>query len=135
MDAYLCCQCGEPETNEKRLSNCWFQDPKCQHRFCEEHDLQGRLRPSNDDEVQQLRVRLEMEQAKLEQLERRKDIRAQDIRVARETIVDGVRHQEMCVELEDVKAALADVIKESRNKGFSVTETAWSRTPPSGLLE
>eukprot|EP00971_Amphidinium_carterae_P118526 2348114-Amphidinium_carterae.2 len=41
----------------------------------------------------------------------------------------------MCVELEDVRAALADVIKEARNKAFSVGDTAWSRTPPEGLLD
>eukprot|EP00971_Amphidinium_carterae_P068752 1361432-Amphidinium_carterae.2 len=68
-----------------------------------------------------------MEQAKLEQLAWREDTMAQDIRVARETILNGnMRH---------VNAALADMIKESRNEGFSVSETAWSRTPQTGLLE
>eukprot|EP00971_Amphidinium_carterae_P007788 154327-Amphidinium_carterae.1 len=41
----------------------------------------------------------------------------------------------MCVELENLKAALSDVIKKSRNKGVSMSENAWTRTPPTGLTD
>eukprot|EP00971_Amphidinium_carterae_P152747 3027431-Amphidinium_carterae.2 len=48
----------------------------------------------------------------------KEEVRARDICEACETILLAVnsRHQEMIVEVENLKSALADVIKESRNK-------------------
>eukprot|EP00971_Amphidinium_carterae_P069338 1372168-Amphidinium_carterae.2 len=35
---FFCCTCGAPDTVEKPLvDTCWFNDPKCEHRFCREH--------------------------------------------------------------------------------------------------
>eukprot|EP00971_Amphidinium_carterae_P348544 6490551-Amphidinium_carterae.3 len=48
-------------------------------RFAE---LQGRMRPGNDDEVNHLREQLELERAKLDQLAWEEEARTQDIRVA-----------------------------------------------------
>eukprot|EP00971_Amphidinium_carterae_P238313 4731015-Amphidinium_carterae.2 len=99
-------------------------------------ELQERIRHSRHDEVEQLCEQQELEKAKLEQIAWKEETRAQDIRVARETILDGnTRHQEMCVEVENLRAALSDVIKESRNKGVSMNGTAWTRTPPEGLTD
>eukprot|EP00971_Amphidinium_carterae_P018221 359237-Amphidinium_carterae.2 len=41
----------------------------------------------------------------------------------------------MRVELENLKTALADVIKESQNKGASLGETSWTKSPPKGLTD
>eukprot|EP00971_Amphidinium_carterae_P139815 2769899-Amphidinium_carterae.1 len=40
------------------------------------------------------------------------------------------RHNGMSVAYEEMKAALADVVKKARDKGFTVGDTTWSRTPP-----
>eukprot|EP00971_Amphidinium_carterae_P071081 1405388-Amphidinium_carterae.1 len=35
---FTCCKCGARDTVEKPLvENCWFNDPKCLHRLCQEH--------------------------------------------------------------------------------------------------
>eukprot|EP00971_Amphidinium_carterae_P015417 304504-Amphidinium_carterae.1 len=93
-------------------------------------------RHNNHDEVVQLCEQLELERAKLEQLTWKEETRAQDIRVARETILSGnTRHQEMCVEVENLKTALADMVKESRNQDVSFSGTSWTRSPPRGLTD
>eukprot|EP00971_Amphidinium_carterae_P349272 6490934-Amphidinium_carterae.3 len=93
-------------------------------------------RGGNNHEVAQLREQLTMEKAKLEQLTWKEEIRAKDIREARERILScNSRHQEMIAEVENLKSALADVVKESRNKGVSLIGTAWNRAPPEGLTD
>eukprot|EP00971_Amphidinium_carterae_P127182 2520368-Amphidinium_carterae.1 len=90
----------------------------------------------DSSEVAQLCEQLALEKAKLEQLTWKEEIRAKDIREARETILSGnTRHQDMIAEVENLKAALADVVKESRNKGVSLSGNAWSRTPPEELTD
>eukprot|EP00971_Amphidinium_carterae_P350737 6491715-Amphidinium_carterae.2 len=49
------------------------------------------MRHNNHDEVVQLREQLELERAKLEQMTWKEETRAQDIRVARETIVSDIK--------------------------------------------
>eukprot|EP00971_Amphidinium_carterae_P014184 279848-Amphidinium_carterae.1 len=42
---------------------------------------------------------------------------------------------ERIAEVENLKSALADLIKESRNKDVSLSDTAWTQKPPDGLKE
>eukprot|EP00971_Amphidinium_carterae_P077983 1542715-Amphidinium_carterae.1 len=58
----------------------------------------------DSNEVAQLREKLALEQAKLEQLSWKEEARAKDIREARETILRGnAQHQEKIVEVENLK--------------------------------
>eukprot|EP00971_Amphidinium_carterae_P021552 425260-Amphidinium_carterae.1 len=38
-------------------------------------------------------------------------------------------------EVEHLRSALADVVKEARNQSVSLSTTVWSQSPPSGLRE
>eukprot|EP00971_Amphidinium_carterae_P239775 4760050-Amphidinium_carterae.1 len=90
----------------------------------------------DSSEVAQLRDRLALEEAKLEQLTWKEEHRAQDIREAREQIVRGnAQHMERIAEVENLRSALSDLVKESRNKDVSLSGTAWSQKPPDGLKE
>eukprot|EP00971_Amphidinium_carterae_P170244 3373011-Amphidinium_carterae.1 len=65
----------------------------------------------DSSEVAHLREQLALEKAKLEQLTWKEEVRAKDIHEARETILSGnSRHQKMIAEVENLKAALADVV-------------------------
>eukprot|EP00971_Amphidinium_carterae_P212599 4219304-Amphidinium_carterae.1 len=87
-------------------------------------------------EVAQLRENLALEKAKLEQLTWMEERRARDVREVREQILRGnVQHMEKVAEVENLKSALADLIKESRNQNVSLSGTAWTQNPPSGLKE
>eukprot|EP00971_Amphidinium_carterae_P136636 2707322-Amphidinium_carterae.2 len=81
-------------------------------------ELQTQMRQGSDRfEVVQLREQLASECAKLEQLTWMEEQRARDVREARETILRGnAQHMERVAEVENLRSALADVIKESRNK-------------------
>eukprot|EP00971_Amphidinium_carterae_P313285 6226088-Amphidinium_carterae.1 len=87
------------------------------------------------------RVCREMEQryqgkVKLEQLSWKEEQRAQDIRDAREKILRGnAQHQEKIAEVEHLKSALSDLIKESRNREVSLSGTVWTQNPSDGLRE
>eukprot|EP00971_Amphidinium_carterae_P234951 4662468-Amphidinium_carterae.1 len=62
--------------------------------------------------------------------------RARDVHEARDTILRGnSQHLESMAEVEHLRSALADVIKEARNKDVSLGETAWTQRPPDGLRE
>eukprot|EP00971_Amphidinium_carterae_P287923 5715779-Amphidinium_carterae.1 len=63
-------------------------------------ELQEQLRIGDDAEVQELRESLDLERRKLEQVAWKENIRA--------NLNGNARHQEVCVEHEDVRAALAD---------------------------
>eukprot|EP00971_Amphidinium_carterae_P003216 63266-Amphidinium_carterae.1 len=72
----------------------------------------------NGLEVAQLRDILALEKAKLEQLTWKEEQRARDIREAREQILRGnaqhiMLHMERIAEVENLKSAMADMIKES----------------------
>eukprot|EP00971_Amphidinium_carterae_P037866 744625-Amphidinium_carterae.1 len=92
-------------------------------------ELQNQMRQGGDSrEVAHLREKLALEQAKLEQLAWKEEVRARDVREARETILSGnSRHEETIAEVENLKSALADVIKESRNKEVSLSGTVCQR--------
>eukprot|EP00971_Amphidinium_carterae_P026477 522175-Amphidinium_carterae.2 len=63
-------------------------------------------------------------------------MRAKDIHEARETILRGnAQHQKKIAEVENLKSALADVMKESRNKDVSLSGTAWTQNLPEGLTD
>eukprot|EP00971_Amphidinium_carterae_P029500 580802-Amphidinium_carterae.1 len=60
--------------------------------------------------------------------------RARDVHEARERILRGnSQHFESMAEVETLRSALADVIKEARNQEVSLGGTAWSQSPPDGL--
>eukprot|EP00971_Amphidinium_carterae_P171254 3394580-Amphidinium_carterae.1 len=62
--------------------------------------------------------------------------RARDVHEARDTILRGnAQHLDSMAEVEKLKSALADVIKEARNKDVSLDNTAWTQRPPDGLKE
>eukprot|EP00971_Amphidinium_carterae_P134618 2668063-Amphidinium_carterae.2 len=83
-------------------------EAEVKHKSDQIAELQERMRHSNHNEVAQLREQLAMQKAKLDQLAWREETRAQDIRVARETILSGnSRHQEMCAEVENLKTDAA----------------------------
>eukprot|EP00971_Amphidinium_carterae_P161708 3205750-Amphidinium_carterae.1 len=42
---------------------------------------------------------------------------------------------ERIAEVENLKSAMADLIKESRNQDLSLSGTAWTQKPPDGLKE
>eukprot|EP00971_Amphidinium_carterae_P031377 618014-Amphidinium_carterae.1 len=42
---------------------------------------------------------------------------------------------ERIAEVENLRSALSDLVKESRNKEVSLSGTAWSQKPPDGLKE
>eukprot|EP00971_Amphidinium_carterae_P308905 6138211-Amphidinium_carterae.1 len=42
---------------------------------------------------------------------------------------------ERIAEVENLRSALSDMVKESRNKGVSLSGTAWSQKPPDGVRE
>eukprot|EP00971_Amphidinium_carterae_P242202 4809230-Amphidinium_carterae.1 len=68
-------------------------------------ELQNQMRHGGDSSevVAQLREKLAMEQAKLEQLSWKEEARAKDIREARETILRGnAQHQEKIAEVENL---------------------------------
>eukprot|EP00971_Amphidinium_carterae_P076890 1518926-Amphidinium_carterae.2 len=100
-------------------------------------ELQNQVRQGGDEnEVAQLREQLALEKAKLEHLAWKEEVRAKDIHEARETILRGnSQHHEKIAEAENLKTVLADVVKESRNQGVSLSGTAWSQTPPEGLTD
>eukprot|EP00971_Amphidinium_carterae_P278364 5525756-Amphidinium_carterae.1 len=75
-------------------------------------------------------------EAKLEQLTWKEEQRARDIHEACEQILRGnAQHMERIAEVENLKSALADLIKELRNKDVSLSDTAWTQKPPDGLKE
>eukprot|EP00971_Amphidinium_carterae_P082906 1640231-Amphidinium_carterae.1 len=62
--------------------------------------------------------------------------RARDVHEARDTILRGnTQHLESMAEVEKLRSALTDVIKEARNNEVSLSSTAWSQSPPDGLRE
>eukprot|EP00971_Amphidinium_carterae_P150292 2979495-Amphidinium_carterae.1 len=62
------------------------------------------------------------------------DQRARDVREVREQILRGnAQHIEKVAEVENLKSAMADLIKESRNKDVSLSGTVWTQQPPNGL--
>eukprot|EP00971_Amphidinium_carterae_P185808 3688908-Amphidinium_carterae.1 len=62
--------------------------------------------------------------------------RARDVREVREQILRGnAQHMEKIAEVENLKSALSDLIKESRNQNVSLSGTAWTQNPPNGLKE
>eukprot|EP00971_Amphidinium_carterae_P074616 1474691-Amphidinium_carterae.1 len=100
-------------------------------------ELQAQMRQSSDSlEATHLRDQLAMERAKLEQLTWMEEQRARDVREVREQILRGnAQHMERIAEVENLKSAMTDLIKESRNQDVSLSGTAWTQNPPNGLKE
>eukprot|EP00971_Amphidinium_carterae_P035067 690176-Amphidinium_carterae.1 len=60
--------------------------------------------------------------------------RARDVHEVRDKILRGnTQHMERMAEVENLRSALADMIKEARNKDVSLSDTAWTQKPPNGL--
>eukprot|EP00971_Amphidinium_carterae_P274805 5453113-Amphidinium_carterae.1 len=62
--------------------------------------------------------------------------RARDVHEARDKILRGnTQHLESMAEVDNLRSALADVVKEARNQSVSLCTTVWSQSPPNGLRE